>query len=466
MYAEEISADFLEQVSREQIKYADLRLQDLRELVLVFCKKDSFCDVLSSEQRQIRGVGVRALSLGEWGFSSASLSSMEDIEETTKTAISLAKNVENLEFSKKINLADCERTYITTVTLPDKAEILSIEEIVNQGILILKSLDTPDYIDEIRLRVEMNVEDKIFISTDGTQISQSKLSHLSTIRFSGSKGVMRGNYSMKMGGLGNTPFNDLEKGNLLEESIKRTKNVLEAKTVRSGNYPTILTPVPSWYLVHESLGHAVEADTVLSGRSIFSGLLGHKIASQLVTIVDDPSVPSLGAYAYDDDGVKAAGSVIVEDGMLSDYLHNRETAGALSTMSTGNSRAEGFGNFPLVRMSNFFVEPGDMTIEELLDVEKRGIYIVNAGGGTADSFSGTFRLPVNLAYEVKNGEITTPIRNFTVIGNMLSFLGRVNGVGNRVVQTTGTCGKEGQIALQGALSPALRASQLTIVSDY
>ena len=164
--------------------------------------------------------------------------------------------------------------------------------------------------------------------------------------------------------------------------------------------------------------------------------------------------------------MKASGSIVVEDGLLSDYLHNRETAGTLQTMSTANSRAEGFGNFPLVRMSNFFVEPGDLEIEELLKVKKKGIYILSAAGGIAESFSGAFRLPVQLAYEVKNGEITSPIRDFTVIGNMLSFLGRVDGVGNTMEHTAGICGKEGQIALQGAISPAIRVSQLKIVSDY
>ncbi len=466
MTAEDISSDFLQQATTGQASYADLRLQDLREQTLVFAGKSANCGLVSSEERHLRGVGVRALRTGDWGFASSNFSSKADISETMSTAIAIARNSSIPKASGNIQLADCERAYSTEVAIPEREKFPTMEEIIDQGTSLLQSLDFPNYLSGIRLRIESIREKKVFCSTEGHQISQRKLAHICTFRCEAKKGAAKGAITLRIGGLGGIPFANLEKLNLLEETIKKSQDFLRAKTIKNGSYPVILTPPAAWYLVHESLGHAVEADTVLSGKSVFSGFLGNKIASQLVTVVDDPSVPALGSYAFDDDGVKASGSIIVEDGLLSDYLHNRETAGALQTMSTGNSRAEGFDCFPLVRMSNFFVEPGDLNTEELLQVKNKGIYVVSASGGTADTFSGAFRLHVHLAYEVQGGELTSPIQNFTIIGNMLSFLGRVEGVGNTVEQAAGICGKDGQIALQGALSPALRVSQLRIVSNY
>jgi TldD protein len=466
MSAEEISSDFLKEVTLKQISYADLRLQQMREIALVFVRKPTKCSLISSEERYIRGVGVRALSTGDWGFASSNLSSHDDIRDTVNTAVALARNSPVSEMFRNVQLADCERTYTTEVAIPEKQDMVPMEQMIDDGINLLQSIEFPSDLSEVRLRIEAIREDKLFVSTEGHQISQLKLTQMSTIRCEAKQETTEGTIIVRTGGLGGDPFAHLKEANLLEKAIGRSRNMLRARTIKSGRYPVILKPPAAWYLVHESLGHAVEADSVLSGKSVFSGLLGNKVASQLVTVVDDPSVPALGSYAFDDDGVKASGSIIVEDGLLSDYLHNRETAGALRTMSTGNSRAEGFGSFPLVRMSNFFVEPGDLRTEELLDIKKKGIYIVNASGGTADPFSGAFRLHVPLAYIVRKGEIEAAIRNFTVIGNMLSFLGRVNGVGNTMEQTAGICGKEGQIALQGALSPPLRVSELNIVSDY
>ncbi|MFQ5976981.1 MAG: TldD/PmbA family protein [Candidatus Heimdallarchaeota archaeon] len=466
MSAEEISADFLKQATLEQPSYADLRLQHLREQALIFVRQSAECSLLSSEDRFLRGVGVRALSTGDWGFASSNFSTRRGIGETVSTAIALARNSPISTMPRSVQLADYERTYTTEVTIPERQDALSMEEMIDQGISLLQSLDLPNYLSEIRLRIELIDERKLFVSTEGNQILQQKLAHISTIRCEARRGATKGTITLRAGGLGGNPFRTLEEANWLEKAIERSQDLLRARTIKSGSYPVILTPSAAWNLVHESLGHAVEADSVLSGKSVFSGLLGNKVASQLVTVVDDPSVPALGTYAFDDDGVKASGSIIVEDGLLSDYLHNRETAGALQTMSTGNSRAEGFSSFPLVRMSNFFVEPGDLKREELLHTRKKGIYIVNTSGGTADPFSGAFRLHVQLAFVVKGGEMSSPIQNFTVVGNMLSFLGRVNGVGNTMEQTAGICGKEGQIALQGALSPALRVSHLRIVSDY
>jgi len=466
MAVEEVSANFLKHATVEHVKYADMRLQDLRELILVFTLRSTECDLISSGERYIRGVGVRALSTGDWSFASSSLTSAAEVAKTTNIAIALAQSKPPSETSKRVQLADCERTHITDAAIPDRQETISMEQMIEQGISLLQSIDLPDYLSEVRLRIESIRENKLFVSTEGSQISQLKLAYICTVRCEAKQGATRGTIAVRHGGLGGDPFDNLEKSLVFEEALEKSRDILHARTIRSGDYPVILTPATAWNLVHESLGHAVEADTVLSGKSVFSGLLGNKVASQQVTVVDDPTFPALGSYAFDDDGVKASGSIVVEDGLLSDYLHNRETAGTLQTMSTANSRAEGFGNFPLVRMSNFFVEPGDLEIEELLKVKKKGIYILSAAGGIAESFSGAFRLPVQLAYEVKNGEITSPIRDFTVIGNMLSFLGRVDGVGNTMEQTAGICGKEGQIALQGAISPAIRVSQLKIVSDY
>ena len=208
--------------------------------------------------------------------------------------------------------------------------------------------------------------------------------------------------------------------------------MLEAKPATSGNFPVIADPELTGVLVHEALGHAVEGDLILQNDSILKDKIGSQIASDIVNIFDDGSLKEgFGYYPYDVEGVKTAPNQLVKDGKLVSLLNSRETASKLNMKSSGNARSS-IADQPIVRMSNTFLQPGDNTFEELIEDIPDGIYLKGSSGGHVDSGNG--------------GEITTPLRDVSLSGNILETLKNIDAIGNDFKLSVGFCGKDGQTA--------------------
>ncbi len=227
--------------------------------------------------------------------------------------------------------------------------------------------------------------------------------------------------------------------------VEDVKNVLpklvNAKSPPSGKMNVIMDPVLAGVFIHEAFGHGVEADHVLQGSTVLANKIGEKVADENVTICDDPTVMEFGFYPFDDEGVEARKRVVVKDGILESYLHNRETAKKLEG-TPGNARAQG-GDFPIVRMSNTYLEPRDLSFDELLEICKDGVYLIGTRGGETNPATGYFHFNAQYGYLVKNGEVKEMVRDVSLAGYTLEILNDIY-IGKDLKFDAGFCGKASQ----------------------
>ena len=218
----------------------------------------------------------------------------------------------------------------------------------------------------------------------------------------------------------------------------------------------------AWTCLHEVLGHSLEADNVLSGRSFSAGMLGMKLAPSVVSVIDDPYIETVGYYEYDSEGIKGRGTLLVDEGILVDFLHSRETAAAMDSEPTSNYRAFSFEFLPQVRMSNFFFEPKDHSEEELFESVKDGIYIGEGLAGSAEPQTGEYNFDAQYGRKIENGEPTDYILQFQISGKMIETLSKIDSVGDRLLAQPGSCVKNNQRVFVGSVCPKIAVSEMRV----
>lgn len=253
----------------------------------------------------------------------------------------------------------------------------------------------------------------------------------------------------------------LEKTPLIEigkVAAERADRLASAPIAPGGVFPVILENKIVGLLAHEAVGHCAEADLV-HGGSFLAGKVGKKVASDIVTLVDDGRyVGGLGTMKYDDEGVPTEKTVIIEEGVVKGFLHSRETAREFKVHATGNARAWDFEFDPIIRMRNTYVETGDHSIEELAEGMKEGYFLKGGLGGQAD-FTGEFMFGTQEAIKIKNGRLRESLRGVTISGTAFEVLKNVDAIGKDFIMRAGMCGKE-QINYVGMGGPSLRTKLL------
>ena len=239
---------------------------------------------------------------------------------------------------------------------------------------------------------------------------------------------------------------------------------LAARPAPSGTMPVVIKAGSGGVLFHEACGHGLEADHIAKQVSVFAGQVGEQVASPLVTLVDDGTMgPEWGAIAVDDEGHPAARNVLIEDGVLTDYMWDWLRGRREGRPSSGNGRRESYRHLPMVRMTNTFVTNGTEDPEEIVRQTPRGVYVAQLGGGQVNTATGDFVFGMIEAYLIEDGRITAPLRDANLIGNGPEVLKAIDVVGNDFAMGwPGTCGKQGQGVPVGDGQPTLRVTALTI----
>ena len=251
----------------------------------------------------------------------------------------------------------------------------------------------------------------------------------------------------------------------VEEALRQAVLNLDSRPAPAGEMPVVLGAGWPGILLHEAIGHGLEGDFNRRKTSAFSGLLGQRIASPGVTVVDDGTMPDRrGSLTVDDEGTPTSRTVLIEDGILREFLQDRLNARLMGMRATGNGRRQSFAHAPMPRMTNTVMLGGTHTPEEMIRSVKRGLYAVNFGGGQVDITSGKFVFSASEAYLIEDGRVTTPVKGATLIGNGPDALTRVEMVGNdmELDPGIGTCGKSGQGVPVGVGQPTLKLSALTV----
>jgi TldD protein len=302
-------------------------------------------------------------------------------------------------------------------------------------------------------------------NSDGVFVTDDQV----RVRF-GVSAVANGDTGMQTGGetvgatMGFELFDRENVEELARTAAERSLSKLKAKPAPSGTMPVVIKSGSGGVLFHEACGHGLEADHIAKAVSVFTGRVGEQVASPLVTLVDDGTMShQWGALAIDDEGHPTARNVLIEDGVLTDYmwdwLRARKEGRALST----NGRRESYKHLPMVRMTNTFLMNGADDPEEIIRQTERGVYVAKLGGGQVNTATGDFVFGMTEAYLIEEGRLAEPLRDANLIGNGPQVLRDIDVIGDDFsMGWPGTCGKQGQGVPVGMGQPTLRVRALTI----
>ena len=249
------------------------------------------------------------------------------------------------------------------------------------------------------------------------------------------------------------------------EAARRAVLSLDAVPAPAGPMPVVLGPGYSGILLHEAVGHPLEADFNRKGLSRYSKQLGQVVASPLCTVVDDGTVASSrGSLNVDDEGNATAPTTLIENGVLVGYMQDRLSSKLMNVRATGNGRRESYAHPPMPRMTNTVLPAGPHDPEEILRSVKRGVYAASFSGGQVDISKGDFVFSVTEGYLIEDGRLTSPLRGATLIGNGPDVMGRIDMVGKdfRLSDGMWTCGKNGQSVPVGVGMPTVKISSITV----
>ncbi|HXE92133.1 MAG TPA: metalloprotease TldD [Terriglobales bacterium] len=250
-----------------------------------------------------------------------------------------------------------------------------------------------------------------------------------------------------------------------KEAARQAVVQLDAREAPAGEMPVVLGPGWPGILLHEAIGHGLEADFNRKKTSAFAGLLGQRVASPKCTVVDNGTLPSRrGSLNVDDEGSPTQNTVLIENGILKGYLSDKLSGRLMGIPDTGNGRRESYEHIPMPRMTNTYMLAGEDSPEDIVRSVERGVYAANFGGGQVDITSGKFVFSASEAYLIEDGRITAPLKNCTLIGNGPDVLTRVSMVGNDLAldEGVGTCGKDGQSVPVGVGIPTLKVDRITV----
>ncbi|QHN02233.1 metalloprotease TldD [Granulicella sp. WH15] len=240
---------------------------------------------------------------------------------------------------------------------------------------------------------------------------------------------------------------------------------LGAAEAPAGEMEVVLGPGWPGVLLHEAVGHGLEADFNRKKTSAFAGLIGQQVASSKVTVVDNGTMPNRrGSLNVDDEGVPTRETVLIENGILKGFLSDKMNGSLMGQTSTGSGRRESYQHIPMPRMTNTYMLNGDDVPEDIIKSVKRGLYAVNFGGGQVDITNGKFVFSASEAYLIEDGKVTRPVKGATLIGNGPEALKYVSMVGNDLAldEGIGTCGKAGQSVPVGVGMPTIKLDRMTV----
>jgi len=246
-------------------------------------------------------------------------------------------------------------------------------------------------------------------------------------------------------------------------AAKQALLMLKARKAPAGRMAVVLSSEAGGTMIHEAVGHGLEADLSLEGISVYEGKIGEMIASPVITVLDDKTLPGKrGSFLFDDEGTPAERTVLVENGVLKNYMYNRLYAAKAGVPSTGNGRRQSYRNRPIVRMTNTMIASGKDDPEKIIRSVDSGLFVRKMGGGQVNTVNGDFMFEVTEGYLLEKGKIGEPVRGATLTGSGPEVLKIIDQVGSDLGFGIGTCGKDGQGVPVADAQPTIRIPEIVV----
>lgn len=276
-------------------------------------------------------------------------------------------------------------------------------------------------------------------------------------------GIIQTGYEPIGGSVGFEIFDESNASDVARHAAEQALRMLDADPAPAGIMPVVISSEAGGTMIHEAVGHGLEADLVQKGLSVFAGKLGEKVAAEAVSVRDDATLPGKrGSFAYDDEGVPSECTILIENGMLKTYMYDICTAKKAAAKSTGNGRRESYRHKPIPRMTNTVIVPGASKPGDIVANTEKGLFVRKMGGGQVNTINGDFMFEVNEAYMIRGGEVKEPVRGASLIGNSTKILQGIDMVGADFGFAVGTCGKDGQGVPVSDAQPTLRIAGITV----
>jgi TldD protein len=420
--------------------------------------------VKSAAQGVSMGVGVRVISGERTGYAYSDDLSPEKIRKAANVAAHIASAPAKIE---KFDLHEGRRHNLYPVlTAPTETAFRERVELVKRADRAARAYDSRIF--QVQAVYADNLRQVMVATSDGRlSLDRQPLARLSVAALARQPGgVPQRGHS---GGGGRVELDyflrDKTPEQFAQEAAREAIVMLDSVEAPAGEMTVVLGPGWPGILLHEAVGHGLEADFNRKGVSAFSGRIGQKVASELCTIVDDGTIGSRrGSLNVDDEGQPTQRNVLIENGVLLGYLQDKLSSSLLNTASTGSGRRESYAHIPMPRMTNTFMLAGESDPEEIIRSVPKGLYCANFGGGQVDITSGNFVFSASESYFIEDGKLTRPVRNASLIGNGPEALKYVSMVGNdlRLDEGIGTCGKDGQSVPVGVGIPTIKIDRMTV----
>jgi TldD protein len=436
--------------------FADIYYED-SAFTSVVCDDGKVERVLAASDR---GIGIRVIS----GLCTAyAYTNQLSFESLLQLAATVSRGVRGGAFRGDFNL--CERSIgagFPVSIRPDQVELADKVALVNRADRAARGFDQ-------RIRQVMAVYRDAQVKTQtanslGEFREDSATSTVFMVQVVAQEGsVTQTGYEPLGAQQGFELFDAASPEDLALKAAARGVMMLGARKSPAGQLPVVLSSEAGGTMVHEAIGHGLEADLVQAGTSVYQGRIGETVASELVTVLDDATIPfARGSFSFDDEGTPAQRTVLVEKGILKGYMYDRLSGMKDGCASTGNGRRESYRARPIVRMTNTLIAPGESNPDEIVRSVANGLFVRRMGGGQVNTVNGNFVFEVSEGYLIENGVVGEPVRGATLTGNGPEVLKKITMVGSDLGFGIGTCGKDGQGVPVSDAQPTLLISGITV----
>ncbi|TKJ40863.1 metalloprotease TldD [candidate division LCP-89 bacterium B3_LCP] len=411
----------------------------------------------------VQGVGIRVLNGAQTGYGYSDDFSFDSLESAAKVAAFIANQPDSAKHPAKI----VPRNYANVNPIgiyPDQVAVKQKTDLLYRANDVARSNDKriiqvdASFADSVSMFTIANSEG--LYTTDERVLFRMNVSVIAEENDRRERGYHGGG-----GRLGFNHFETLTPEILANEAVRQATVLLDAVDAPAGPNEVVLGNGWAGILLHEAIGHGLEADFNRKKTSLYTGRIGEKVASELCTVIDEGNIPNRrGSLTVDDEGTPTRKNVLIEDGILRSYMVDRLNGKLMNMELTGSGRRQSFKHYPMPRMTNTYMMPGESTPEEIISSVEKGFYAKSFGGGQVDISNGNFVFNVTEGYLIENGKVTAPVKGATLIGIGPEVLTKVVMVGNdfSLDQGIGNCGKNGQSVPVGVGQPHVKISEITV----
>jgi len=408
-----------------------------------------------------QGAGIRVASGERTTYANGNVTDVDDVLALAGRAAASVSDGGTLHEAARLSPDDLLRPHSVAID-PRMVPVERKVALLRTADRVARALDPR--VTQVTVSYAESVQDVIVANSDGVHRKDTRVRINFALNVVAKQGdVLESGFEAVRGTRGFEMLDDDVVTETATIAARRAVLNVGAEPAPAGTYTVVLSSDAGGTLIHESVGHGLEADLNLKGLSVYSGRIGEKVASELITVVDDGRDPGQrGTAAMDDEGTPTRRTVLIEKGVLKTYLSDHKHSEKLGIPRSGNARRESFRSLPICRMTNTMIERGDSDPDEILRSVKDGVFVKKMGGGQVDVVSGNFAFEITECYRIRDGKLAEPLRGATLVGQGPKLMSEIDMVGWDLGYSTGTCGKDGQSAPVADAQPTLRIPSVVV----